>query len=156
MLQLEYKRLEFLIIFVSFSFGLHSLEGKPFLHTQISRPNQEQAHKDVGRNLSPNPNQEQPQEPRNKPTNTYGKRRRRIIRTPTLGTNPQTTTHGRNHTHFRNKPTNHKNGFGFGWERWARVWTTVDGGDDGRRKSQGGSTIEVQRAKAWVHCFWLI
>jgi len=74
----------------------------------------------VGRNLSPNPNQEQPQEPRNKPINTNGRRRRRRrIRTPTLGKNPQTPTHGRNHTHFKNKPTNHKNGFGSGRERWA-------------------------------------
>ena len=73
----------------------------------------------MGRKLSPNPNQEQPQEPRNKPTNTNGRRRRRTIRTPTLGTNPQTPTHGRNHTHFKNKPINRKNGFGSGRERWA-------------------------------------
>ena len=40
-------------------------------------------------------------------------------------------THGRNHTHFRNKPTNHKNGFGSSWERWIGDQTTVDGGNGG-------------------------
>ena len=53
-----------------------------------------------------------------------------------LETNPQTPTHGRNHTHFRNKPINHKNGFGLGWERWVGDQTIADGGDDGQRKSQ--------------------
>ena len=43
-------------------------------------------------------------------------------------------THGRNHTHFRNKPTNHKNSFGSSWERWIGDRTTVDGGNGGRWK----------------------
>ena len=76
-------------------------------------------------------------------------------------TNPKTPTYGRNHTHFRNKPTNHKNGFGSDWEitpkphppmrsehcrRWR--WSS--------QEEPRSSATEVQIAEEWVRCFWLI
>ena len=103
--------------------GICSFSLFPFpsfvLHSPEARPNQEQTHKDKIKNNLNNPK-----------------------------TNPETPTYRKNHTHFRNKFTNHKNGFGSGWERRARDWTTADGAEDGRRKSQGAQPRKFREQRS--------